>query len=50
VIQWLIPALTGAVIALGAQQGEQQKPTLRLRDTPRRPRSSGRSSAWKSSV
>ena len=26
VIQWLTPVLTGAIIVLGAQQGEQQRP------------------------
>ena len=26
VLQWAIPVLTGALIVLGAQQGEQQKP------------------------
>lgn len=26
VVQWVIPALTGTIIVLGAQQGEQQKP------------------------
>ena len=25
-IQWLTPVLTGAIIVLGAQQGEQQRP------------------------
>jgi hypothetical protein len=25
-VQWVIPALTGVVVALGAQQGEQQRP------------------------
>ena len=26
-VQWVIPALTGAIVVLGAQQGEQQRPT-----------------------
>src|SRR6266487_4238950 len=26
VVQWVIPALTGVVVLLGAQQGEQQRP------------------------
>ncbi|WP_199517308.1 hypothetical protein [Nucisporomicrobium flavum] len=26
-LQWAIPALTGTMIAMGAQQGEQQRPT-----------------------
>lgn len=26
-IQWLIPALTGVIVVMGAQQGEQQRPT-----------------------
>lgn len=29
--QWAIPALTGTLIVLGAQQGEQQKPSQQLR-------------------
>ncbi|MGL4173638.1 MAG: hypothetical protein ACRCTR_06145 [Actinomycetota bacterium] len=31
VLQWAIPALTGLIIALGSQQGEQQRPTEQLR-------------------
>ncbi|WP_375484761.1 hypothetical protein [uncultured Jatrophihabitans sp.] len=30
VFQWVLPALTGAIIVLGAQQGEQQRPGRRL--------------------
>jgi len=30
VLQWMTPALTGIVIALGAQQGEQQRPGSRM--------------------
>ncbi|EXG79228.1 hypothetical protein CryarDRAFT_0257 [Cryptosporangium arvum DSM 44712] len=30
VVQWVIPALTGVLVVLGAQQGEQQKPNQRL--------------------
>lgn len=29
--QWAIPALTGAAIVLGAQQGEQQRPTEQVK-------------------
>jgi hypothetical protein len=29
--QWLIPILTGAIVALGAEQGEQQKPEVQAR-------------------
>ncbi|MFF9561203.1 hypothetical protein ACF1DY_35980, partial [Streptomyces albus] len=25
-VQWALPALTGAIVVLGAQQGEQQRP------------------------
>ena len=31
VLQWVTPVLTGALIVLGAQQGEQQRPQERLR-------------------
>ena len=31
VLQWITPALTAGIIVLGAQQGEQQRPTQRLR-------------------
>jgi hypothetical protein len=31
VLQWVTPVLTGALILLGAQQGEQQRPGQRLR-------------------
>ena len=31
VLQWVTPALTGALLVLGAQQGEQQRPSQRLR-------------------
>ena len=30
VLQWVTPALTAAMVALGAQQGEQQRPTQML--------------------
>ncbi|MHA4874861.1 hypothetical protein, partial [Enterococcus faecium] len=30
VVQWVLPALTGALIVLGAQQGEQQRPVAGL--------------------
>lgn len=30
VLQWVIPALTGVIIVLGAQQGEQQRPVAGL--------------------
>lgn len=30
VLQWVLPALTGALIVLGAQQGEQQRPVVGL--------------------
>lgn len=30
VIQWAIPALTGSLLVLGAQQGEQQRPVQQL--------------------
>jgi hypothetical protein len=26
-LQWALPALTGAIVVLGAQQGEQQRPS-----------------------
>lgn len=31
ILQWVTPALTGALIVLGAQQGEQQRPGQRVR-------------------
>ena len=31
VLQWATPVLTGALVVLGAQQGEQQRPQERLR-------------------
>ena len=31
ILQWATPALTGAIIVLGAQQGEQQRPQERIR-------------------
>ena len=31
IVQWVIPVLTGIVMVLGAQQGEQQRPTQILR-------------------
>jgi hypothetical protein len=30
VMQWVLPALTGVLIVLGAQQGEQQRPVVGL--------------------
>ncbi len=30
VVQWVIPALTGLLVVLGAQQGEQQRPSQQL--------------------
>lgn len=35
-LQWATPALTGAVIVLGAQQGEQERPVERLRGAGRK--------------
>ncbi len=32
IVQWIIPVLTGALIVLGAQQGEQQRPVAGRRD------------------
>jgi hypothetical protein len=26
-LQWALPVLTGAIVVLGAQQGEQQRPS-----------------------
>jgi hypothetical protein len=31
ILQWVTPALTGALVVLGAQQGEQQRPSQRIR-------------------
>lgn len=31
ILQWLTPAVTGVIVILGAQQGEQQRPGQRLR-------------------
>ena len=31
IAQWAIPAITGVLIVMGAQQGEQQKPSQQLR-------------------
>jgi uncharacterized membrane protein len=31
ILQWITPVLTGAVVVLGAQQGEQQRPGQRIR-------------------
>jgi hypothetical protein len=31
ILQWATPVLTGALIVLGAQQGEQQRPQERFR-------------------
>ncbi len=33
VLQWITPALTGAIVVLGAQQGEQQRPLQQFRQT-----------------
>jgi hypothetical protein len=35
-IQWAIPALTGVLLVLGAQQGEQQRPTEIIKGATRR--------------
>lgn len=39
VVQWTIPVLTAAMIVLGAQQGEQQRPSQLARGLGRRVRS-----------
>jgi hypothetical protein len=31
ILQWITPVLTGALVMLGAQQGEQQRPGQRIR-------------------
>ena len=31
IVQWAIPALTGILVVLGAQQGEQQRPSQQLK-------------------
>ncbi len=31
VVQWAIPAVTGVLVVMGAQQGEQQRPSQQLR-------------------
>jgi hypothetical protein len=31
ILQWITPVLTGALVVLGAQQGEQQRPSQRIR-------------------
>ncbi len=31
ILQWATPVLTGALVVLGAQQGEQQRPSQRIR-------------------
>ena len=36
VLQWVTPVLTGALVILGAQQGEQQRPAERLRGIGRK--------------
>lgn len=36
VLQWVTPALTGALIVLGAQQGEQQRPAALVAGTAKR--------------
>jgi hypothetical protein len=36
VLQWVTPVLTGALVILGAQQGEQQRPAERLRGLGRK--------------
>ncbi len=38
VVQWVIPALTGVLVVLGAQQGEQQRPTKLAGDVVNRAR------------
>jgi hypothetical protein len=38
VLQWLIPALTGAMLVLSAEQGEQQRPARLLHDLTHRRR------------
>jgi hypothetical protein len=35
VLQWATPALTGLIVVLGAQQGEQQRPTQVAKDLAR---------------
>ena len=30
-VQWAIPAITGVLVVMGAQQGEQQRPSQQLR-------------------
>lgn len=41
VLQWVTPALTGALVVLGAQQGEQQRPGEHLRGLGKKARQSG---------
>jgi hypothetical protein len=36
ILQWVTPALTGLIVVLGAQQGEQQRPTEVARDLAQR--------------
>ncbi|HET9082255.1 MAG TPA: hypothetical protein VFO01_17290, partial [Trebonia sp.] len=31
ILQWATPVLTGALVVLGAQQGEQERPSQRIR-------------------
>ena len=31
ILQWATPVLTGALVMLGAQQGEQERPSQRIR-------------------
>jgi len=38
VVQWMVPALTGTMIVLGAQQGEQQRPAAGFMKVGRRRR------------
>ena len=35
-IQWAVPALTGAMLAIGARMGEQQRPTAVAEGVSRR--------------
>jgi hypothetical protein len=41
ILQWVTPVLTGALVVLGAQQGEQQRPAERLRGVARKARQRG---------
>ena len=35
-LQWAVPVLTGAIVVLGSQQGEQQRPSQILSGVARR--------------